>query len=439
MRGQPDFELSYRRILMFWAPLAVMWVLMGFEQPALAAVAARLPQPALNLAAFGITFAVALVIESPIIQMLAAATALARDRRHYRRLLRFMHLLAAGLTVTHFLVGITPIYHFALSSLMSVPERLIEPSRIAFLIMTPFSAAVGYRRLWQGVLIRCGRTAVIPVTMIIRISATGLCLTVGYLLTLPGATLAAISISAGVIAGAIAAGLYSRGAVASDLEEDSGTSVPGRRELLRFYVPLSLTSVILLASNPALTLGMARSAAPFESLAAWPVINGFMFLFTSMAMSYQEAVIALLERHPESGRRLSRFSVAVGLLLSGLLLISALTPLRTLWFQGVSGLDGELLPYTRTPLFFIAGIPLLLTVKSWLRGVFVRAGDTGVLARGTVLYTVTLLLIVLILPAAARPVGAALAASALLAGHAVENGYLAFRFRRSLVPARILH
>ena len=50
---------------------------MGAEGPAIAAVVARLPNPRINLAAYGgIVFPLALIIESPIIMLLAASVAL---------------------------------------------------------------------------------------------------------------------------------------------------------------------------------------------------------------------------------------------------------------------------------------------------------------------------------------------------------------------------
>jgi Na+-driven multidrug efflux pump len=70
--------LTQRRIFRFWLPLALMWVMMALEQPILAAVIARLPQPKEQLAAFGITFSLALLIEGPIIMLLTASTALAK-------------------------------------------------------------------------------------------------------------------------------------------------------------------------------------------------------------------------------------------------------------------------------------------------------------------------------------------------------------------------
>jgi hypothetical protein len=49
----PATGLSYKRILNTWWPLAASWLLMGAELPALSAFVARLPDPAINLAAYG--------------------------------------------------------------------------------------------------------------------------------------------------------------------------------------------------------------------------------------------------------------------------------------------------------------------------------------------------------------------------------------------------
>ena len=53
---------------------------MGLELPLVSAVVARLPDPTVSLAAYGgVVFPLALLIESPIIMLLSASTALARD------------------------------------------------------------------------------------------------------------------------------------------------------------------------------------------------------------------------------------------------------------------------------------------------------------------------------------------------------------------------
>ena len=71
---QPQLAANARVML---SPLAASWALMGIELPLVAAVMARFPEPDINLAAYGgIVFPLALIIEAPIIMLLAASTAL---------------------------------------------------------------------------------------------------------------------------------------------------------------------------------------------------------------------------------------------------------------------------------------------------------------------------------------------------------------------------
>ena len=409
-----------------------MWLMMGVEQPALTAIVARLPNASINLAAFGVTFALALVVESPVIQMLSAATALAKSRRDYHSLLKAMHVMAAGLTAVHLLLGLTPLYDLVMGGLLGVPADVIDRSRASFVLMAPFAAFVGYRRLWQGILIRLGKTSIVTVTMLLRLVATMGFLFVGFAgKLLPGAELAAASLILGTLVGALASFFFARPAIRGRLPaEPPAGEVLSSRRFLRFYIPLASTSVIFLAANPLLTFGMARSVAPLESLATWPVINGFMFLFNSVALSYQEAVIALLERGFEE--KLRRFSYVLGPALGLFLLLAGVTPFGDLWFRGVAGLEADLIPFTRVPLLILTAVPILVTQKSWMRGLFVHRNKTVILAQSVSIYTVVLLLMVLIVPVAFGLEGTIVAALSLAVAQMVENVYLFIRRRGGL-------
>ena len=85
--------LSQRRILQFWWPLASTWMMMSLEGPFIAAVIARLPEPKFNLAAYGVAFAFAMLLESPIILIMSASTALVHDRPSLHKLRRFTYAL----------------------------------------------------------------------------------------------------------------------------------------------------------------------------------------------------------------------------------------------------------------------------------------------------------------------------------------------------------
>ena len=71
-------------------------MMMAIEGPFLAAMIARLAEPVYNLAAHGVAFAVAIILEAPVIMMLGAATALVDGRVSFLRLRRFTAALKGG-------------------------------------------------------------------------------------------------------------------------------------------------------------------------------------------------------------------------------------------------------------------------------------------------------------------------------------------------------
>ncbi|MFQ5529652.1 MAG: hypothetical protein ACE5FP_04820, partial [Gemmatimonadota bacterium] len=103
-------KLSNRAIFLFWAPLAATWLMMAAEGPFLAAVIARLADPKFNLAAHGVAFAFAILIEAPVIMLMSAATALVEDRTSYRKLRNFTNVLNAGSTMALLVLLAPPVY-----------------------------------------------------------------------------------------------------------------------------------------------------------------------------------------------------------------------------------------------------------------------------------------------------------------------------------------
>ena len=422
--------LSQRYIVRFWLPLAAMWLLMALEQPMLSAVIARLAEPRLNLAAYGLTFSLALIVESPVIMFLTMSTALARSRQSYGLLLRFTHLMAWGLTALHLAVGLTPAYAFIVGRLIGAPAEVIEPSRVAFLLMTPWAGSIAYRRFWQGVLIRFGHTQAVALTTAIRLAATAAVALAGLRVgTLSGANLAGVSVSAGVLASALAAWLFVRPVVRRNLgEDDPAVAALTWRFLLGFYVPLALTSLINLGGQPIISFGLSRAALPLASLAVWPVVNGLLFLLRSSGVALQEVIVALLGDQ-QSFLALRRFSYALATALSSLMAIITLTPLANLWFVGVAGLSGELaqLAGTAAPLLIL--VPGLTALVSWQRGLLVHFNHTSPITVATALNVGTLL-VTMLLAVALLPVAGIIAATlALTASLLVETAYLTWRAR----------
>jgi Na+-driven multidrug efflux pump len=428
--------LKPRHIFSFWWPLLAVWVFMTIEQPLLAAAITRMPEATLNLAALWVAISLALFIESPIVQMLSAATALATSRERYRELIVFLTMIAGATTLLHAVIAIPPVFSFVAETILDVPPEVIPRARQAFLLMIPVSAAVGYRRLWQGVLIRLGKTRSVTESTIGR-----LVVMVGVLLVAvnffpesdKGHIWASGALIAGLLVGAAYAFwlLYRRGMAELpqvDLQGPIGTAA-----LWKFYVPLASTSVIFLASRPLLTLGMSQAAFPLESLASWPVVHGLIIVFVSVGFSYQEVVIALLGASRENSRPVGRFAWRVGVITSGIFGALALFGGAYWIVRVLFGLEEALLPFTTQALFIVIPVPFFMTLQSWYRGVLINAGRTSVLASAVALNAVVILVLVLVLPRFTSLYGTTIAAIAWTTAMVLE---LALLRRQAAQPLR---
>lgn len=268
--------LSQRAIFWLWLPLAGMLMIMSAEMPLVAAFIARLPLARENLAAFGLTFSISMMVGCPVLQLLTTSTALASGRQPYIRLKTFILILGLGLTSIHLIIGLTPLYGIFLGSIIGAPADLIEPSREAFLYMTPWALAIGLRRLWQGILIRHRYTLSLPITTVLRLLAISGIMVVGLIVPiLPGASLAAAALNVGAIINAAVVYLFVRPILSKHYQTETpeGQTLSWRR-LLRFFIPLALSTLIVLATRPIISVGLARAPFPLESLAVLPGHTG---------------------------------------------------------------------------------------------------------------------------------------------------------------------
>ncbi len=382
---------SARSILLFWLPLAATWLMMAVEGPFLAAVIARLADPKFNLAAHGVAFAFAILVEAPVIMLMSASTALVEDARTYRRLRNFANALNAGSTGLLLLVLVPGVYDTLMEGVIGLPPEVARLTYGALWILLPWPAAIGYRRFLHGLLIRSGRTRLVAIGTVLRItgmSATALVLFAAF--DLPGAWVGASALSAGVVTEAIAARLMALPTVRELLArergpDDDSPAHDGYRAIAAFYYPLALTSLIGLTVQPMLTFFMGRAPPPIESLAVFPVVHSLSFLFRALGLSFQEAAIALMGKRFEHYPELARFATGLGLAASGGLALVAFTPLAEVWFVTISGLTPELAAFAIMPARILAPLPALSVLLSFQRAVLVQGRRTRPITVATVI------------------------------------------------------
>jgi hypothetical protein len=387
----PQRRIDVRDVVTTWWPLAASWLLMGLELPAVSAFVARLSDPKIHLAAYGgVVFPLALMIESPILMLLSASTALARDRASYTLIRRFMFAVAGSLTVLHALVAFTPLFDFVVVRLMGAPVEIREHARLGLQIMLPWTVSIAYRRTQQGVLIRFGATRAVGIGTAVRLSANLLVLSLGLAYRLPGIVVATTAVMAGVMSEAIYAGLRVRPVLRSQVDPAPAVARPlTMPRFVKFYLPLSVTPLILFLAMPMVTATMSRMMRPLDSLAVWPVLNGLAFALRSAGFALNEVVVALLER-PGAVAALRRFTFTLSAVVSGAMLLLAATPLGVLWLGRVSGLPPDLVRLSTLALWMALPMPALSAIQSLYQGALVHAHRTRAVTESVAIYLVVM-------------------------------------------------
>ena len=425
------------RLARFWLPLQATWLMMAIEGPFLAAVIARQDDPVVNLAAYGVAFALAIIVEAPVIMMLSAATALVDGRPGYLALRRFARALNAGITAVMVLLLVTPAMAWLLTGLLGLDHDVARLTRAALWLLLPWPAAIGHRRFHQGVLIRAGMTRRVAWGTAVRLVSMATSATAAAIAGLDGASIGAVAMTGGVCAEAVAVRLMARRAIAA-LDPAPASAAHADlswRGIAAFYWPLAMTSTISLAMQPLVTFFMGHARAPLESLAVLPVVNSLVFLFRTPGLAFQETAIAQMGESRDRLAPLLRFGALLAVLASSGLAALAWTPLADLWLVRVSGLAPSLAAYAAPALRILAVMPALSVLLNLERALLVHGRRTRPVTTASALEIAGIAAVLAVGTGPLDMVGVTAAAAAFLVGRVTANGYLVVPVRRALGAA----
>ena len=427
---QPATPLRQWDIFVFWLPLFASWLLMCAEGPLLSAVVNRLPNEVVMLAAFGIAMTLAITIESPVINLLATATALVKSRASYELVRRFTLHWIVLLTAVSILIAFTPVFDLVVRGLLDVPPEVATWVRPGLQILTLWTAAIAWRRFLQGVLIRFNQTRKVGRGTFLRLIATaGTAFTLLSSTDWPGVYIAATSLMAGVTTEALYATLTIRPILRRELcpQPSDANDTLTYRDLLQFHMPLAGTAALALFAQPMVTFALARLPQPTLTLAVWPLIFHATLVMRAAAFSLPEAVIAL-NRGPETQAPIRRFSWT----LAGMALLSVAlftwTPLAGFYLSDLQDATPEVAATARRGLMLFLFFPALATLVAWLNGLLIGAGRTRAVNEGMAIYV---LFIALFLGPAILFEGSGITAAAVALTAATLAQFLYLTWRQS--------
>jgi O-antigen/teichoic acid export membrane protein len=419
-------ELTYKKIFIFWIPLALTWLMMSVEGPFLAAIIARLANEKENLAAFGIAFSFGLILESPIIMLMSTSVALVKNNQTYQKLKKFTNVLNFSITFGLIILIIPQVFYFITMDLIGLNKEIAELTHLATILLLPWPAAIGYRRFYQGILIKHGQTKKVTIGTTARLIFMGTTALILYHNDVRGALVGAASLSVGVTMESIATRFMANAIVKDlinhNLEETDETI--SQKEIIKFYYPLALTPFIALSAQPLVTFFLGKSHYPIESLAVMPVVGSMTFIFRSLGLSFQEVIIALAGEKFKNYKMIRNFSIGLGIFSFIGLAIITFTPLSDIWFEKVAGLNNDLFNFAILPAQIMTFIPPLTVLIAFQRGILVIGKHTGNISVSTTIEVIGIFVIMFIAIKFTVFPGAVIAAAAFLIGRILANIFL---------------
>ena len=400
--------------------------MMSVEGPYLSALIARLSEPKFNLAAYGIAYSLALIVEAPVIMMMSASTALVKNYHSYIQLKRFTYILMVILTSVMLVFNLPFIFYFITQKLIGLPYDVAYLTHLATLILIPWPGAIGYRRFYQGILIRNNKTRFVAYGTVIRlVSMTLTAFSLYEFTNVPGVVVGATALSTAVVCEAIASKIMVH-KVVKKIKEDLYRDQQELhiKEILKFYYPLAITSLLTLGVQPFVTFLIGQSKMPLESFAVMPVVTSFVFIFRALGLSFQEVVIALIGENNEEFLPLKSFATKLAAILASVLMIISFSPLAEIWFKNVSGLSQFLTDFARTPLMIMSFFPAFTVLISFQRAILVKTKITKQITYGTAIEFIGIILVLAICIHYFDLVGAVAATIAFVIGRIAVCTYL---------------
>jgi len=421
--------LSNKRIFFFWIPLAATWLMMAVEGPLISAIIARLAVPKINLAAFGVAFSLAVLVESPIIMIMSASTALVKDKDSFFKLRNFTYFLNFIVTLIMLIVILPPVFDFVARTLIGLPVEVADLTHKACIILLPWPGAIGFRRFYQGILIRNNLTRRVAYGTIVRVASVSfVSFFLYFFFKLEGAVVGAVALSVAVVLEAAATKWMARHAVheIQHMEKPVYKDPLTYGYITKFYYPLALTSILGLGVHPMVTFFLAKSRMAIESLAVMPVIISFVFIFRSLGLSFQEVGIALMGEKNKEYISLRNFAVYLAVGASVGLALVSFTPMAVVWFHSVSGLSLELTRLAILPTRILALIPGLTVMLAFMRSILVNNKRTKPITVATIIEVIGILTVLYLTIQVFDLVGAVAASLALIIGRFLADIYLIY-------------
>ncbi|MDM9585391.1 hypothetical protein [Nostoc sp. GT001] len=426
---------SGRSLLMLLAqfiPLSLTDVAMTLGDPLQTSALSRLAFPQETLAGVGVVKGVAVFLESPIIMIFHASTALGGQAKSRRALWQFTVIAGLALSGIFLLLTWEPLYNWLLLDVFGVSSSIAARGRTAFILMFLWPFVIAWRRFFQGLLIRAHKSIAVGWASVARLTWVIVTLAVGVSLRLDGGLLAGITMMGAILIEAVLVTWFCLrlGAISilnQQVHSETKKLPQTFQEVTFYYLPLASTMLIVWGARAILLSLIARSFDGSLALAVWPAAWGLLLSIANGTRMIQQVVISTYEE--TSRRTLVAFVALVGLGFTVIPIFIGFTDKGLLLLGQFLGNNSSLVEAARPVVQILSFLPLLLALQNTFQGLLIHKGKNWLINLATVV-AATFTLVVCGSLIFTRHSGANSAAYGMLAGVISEIIVLVFALQK---------
>lgn len=365
-----------RRATALLLPAAVTFSISQALTPALAAILARTDDPESSIGGYAVALAIILFVSLPQLRMQQLTLVFLEGRDALPRLRKFVLFWTALVTFIAAILGWTPAGDLVLDGFFSVRGGLRDQADQALALMVPFAGLLVLRAHLNGAALRLDRPGLVwraTAANLLSVFGVGIGLLVSEVVH--GAQIAAIAVTVGAAVEIALLVTLTSGPLRRMPSMSEGKPA-AYREMARFFAPLLFAAFLPAVTQPIINAGMARAAEPSVSIAAMSVAFGVFQAVTIAANGVQPTILALFARRDDP-RRIIRFSLGVGVVVTGISsLIAFIPPLTDLVLGGIMGTEGRLQELSTLALRVLAFLPAVLALEQLYASILMRAKNT---------------------------------------------------------------
>jgi hypothetical protein len=428
-----------KELLLFYVPLGMYTMIMMSTHNVINSGIARAPNAELNLAAYAVTMTIMNIFASPCFVTRQMLVALAKDKESLKVSRNVILKIATVSLIVIMIILFTPMREFIFIKLFNTPKELMSEVKTAavFALSLPFVYAL--RAYSQGIIILNKKTRYLTYSVIIRIVymifLASILPRLGFL---GGATIGMILWTSGIGLEASINFILSRGIYKNI--PDKPNYIEGERDLspkdaFSFVWPLLIMSFLWMLGLPIINSGLGRTYNPEFSIATFQISRNYVWIIMGFLETNMRQVSLIFGTSEEKIQYLKKFTLGVGVTLTLIIGVLALTPVGNWGLINIIGVSESIASASRSVMMILILLPIIISYSEYYMGLLMRLKSTKSLSIAKIINLGFAIFSVIGLSIIAPQLGAAIGAIGLIFGYTAEMIYVRYTYYRLVEAA----